>query len=77
MLRDKDYQRMKIAQNSTGRTNCIGTALFVLGLSDRDTYIGLGERYWDSGYIDQLVKGMNRINSPKERALLVLREKGL
>ncbi|MBS3087237.1 hypothetical protein J4226_01450 [Candidatus Pacearchaeota archaeon] len=74
MINDSENQRMELAKSTTVGTNCIGTVLYVLGILDSDTYVGSGERRWESGIVDGLLKQMIKIDNPKEGAILVIRK---
>ena len=73
MLTDRVKKRMKIAESTRSGTNCIGTVLYVLGVSNYDTYIGSGEKRWEDGIVENLLEKMIKIQTPKEGAVLVIR----
>jgi hypothetical protein len=72
MLTDTENQRMELAKSTDVKTNCIGTVLYVLGVSDDDTYIGAGEKRWEDGIVDGLLKRMTKVDKPQEGAVLVI-----
>ncbi len=72
MITKWQKERMEIAKNTISTTNSIGTALYILGFSNKDEYIGIGEKRWDSGEIHKLLESMIKLESPREGALLVL-----
>jgi hypothetical protein len=74
MLDNKLIRRMESAKSNRGYVNCIGTILFVLGVIEEDSYVGNGEKRWESGIVDDLLNKMEKIDQPKEGAILVIRD---
>lgn len=74
MLNREEKQRMEQAKETRVKTNCIGTVLYILGLSKTDTYVGFGEERWDEGIVDDLLNQMTKVAEPQAGGLLVLRD---
>jgi hypothetical protein len=77
MLSDFENSRMEKAKSNNGKlsreTNCIGTVLYVFGAIDEDRFIGDGEDGWSFGIVERFLSKLERISSPREGAILVIR----
>jgi hypothetical protein len=74
MFTEAENQRMQKAQQSAeSRVNCIGTVLYVLGVTKAQRYVGAGEKSWEDGIVDDFLNRLTKTESPRKGAVLVIR----
>lgn len=73
MITETERQRMQHAEHTIRKTNCIGTALYVLGAIDEDSFVGAGEQRWESGIVDTFLREWAKVKTPHLGNVLVIR----
>jgi hypothetical protein len=68
-----EKERMELAKLTTKLTNCLGTIYFIKGFSNKDRYLGIGEKRWHSGLFDEFLESMVKIEHPCEGAVFIIR----
>jgi len=77
MITDIERQRMLHAEYTLRKTNCIGTALYILGAIGEDSFVGAGEQRWESGIVDTFLKQYVKVETPHVGNVLVIRSRRL
>jgi hypothetical protein len=77
MLTDEEDKRIIETLTNSRNSNCIGTILYICGVIEKDEYVGLGEKRWIDGFVDNYLNTLVKLDEPKPGSIVVVRYKSL